>query len=424
LKADNSYTDYAYDLIKTIEEKFGPRYSSSEAEKKANLLVKEEFSKFCDETHVEEFQTHPNLYPQGIFKVTGLFGGISFIFLLMIFPLTILAAILILLALFILFAELMFMKRWIKFLFKEGISSNVWGIIKPIGDVKFRIIFEGHIDSAKQMRIAEKEGDPSMLPLLLGLMYLLYTLAFSIVEFLIQIFIGNSIMILYEYGIFQFTIIDLFYFIPWLILFPCFLYLICGVTGNTVVPGAADNLSGVAVTAALGKYLSKNRPKNVEIIIASMGSEEIGDRGAKYFVEQHGDLLKDSYGFVLDDTGAGNKLYIIEGDWMHQTTYSSEVITRMEKAVDLYKKENPDAAPVGKRRNALGSSDACMYIKGGYKASFLVGVQEFESGKKKISKPPHWHSIHDTWQNISKKMLKDSIGIALKFVKIVDKEFD
>ena len=101
MKADNSYTDYAYNLIKTIEEKFGSRYSSSDGEKKANLLVKEEFSKFCNETHIEEFQTHPNLYPQGIFKVTGLFGSISFIFLLMIFPFTILAAILILLGLFI-----------------------------------------------------------------------------------------------------------------------------------------------------------------------------------------------------------------------------------------------------------------------------------------------------------------------------------
>ena len=41
----DSYTDYAYNIIKDICEKFGPRYSSSEAEKKANLWIKEEFSK-------------------------------------------------------------------------------------------------------------------------------------------------------------------------------------------------------------------------------------------------------------------------------------------------------------------------------------------------------------------------------------------
>jgi hypothetical protein len=424
LSNNDSHTDYAYNIIKDISEKFGPRYSSSEAEKNANLWIKEEFSKYCDETHLEEFQTNPNLYPQGIFKVTGFFAGIAFIFMPLIFPFPILSAIFIALGLFILFSELMFMKRWIKFLFKKGISSNVYGIIRPTGEVKYRVLFEGHMDSAKQMRIAEREGDAPVKIFILGFIYLFYTLAFSIIKFIIQLLMGNAIPELYRYGIIQLTIIDLFYFVPWLVLYPCFLYLLRGFTGNTVVPGAADNLSGVAVTAVIGKYLSENRPKNVEIIIASMGSEEIGDRGAKYFVENHGDLLENCYSFIIDDAGAGNKLYFIEKDFMHRTTYSPEVITRMEQAAELYKKEKPDAATYGKRKIPLGSSDACMYIKGGYKASFMVGVQESESGNKKISKPPHWHSVRDTWQNISKKMLKSSIGIALKFVEIVDKEFD
>ena len=77
--------------------------------------------------------------------------------------------------------------------------------------------------------------------------------------------------------------------------------------------------------------------------------------------------------------------------------------------------------PMEKKKIPLGSSDACMYIKGGYKASFMVGVQESYSG---ISKPPHWHSVHDTWQNISKKMLESSIGVSVKFVEIVDNEFN
>ena len=66
MKADDSYTDYAYNLIKTIEEKFGPRYSSSDAEREANLLVKEEFSKFCDETHQEPYTSSPHAFLGGI----------------------------------------------------------------------------------------------------------------------------------------------------------------------------------------------------------------------------------------------------------------------------------------------------------------------------------------------------------------------
>ena len=95
MNSNNLYIDYAYNIIKDICEKFGPRYSSSEAEKNANLWIKQEFSKYCDETYLEEFKTNPNLYPQGIFKVTGIFAGIAFIFIPMIYPFPILSAILI-----------------------------------------------------------------------------------------------------------------------------------------------------------------------------------------------------------------------------------------------------------------------------------------------------------------------------------------
>ncbi|MFX1449945.1 MAG: M28 family metallopeptidase [Promethearchaeota archaeon] len=429
MKVDDSYIEYAYNLIKYICEEFGPRYSSSEAEKKANLWIKNEFSKFCDETYIEEFETHPELYPQGIFKLTGLFAAIAFIFMPFIFPFPILSAILIFIGLFILFSELFYMKRWIKFLFKKGVSSNVFGIIKPLEEVKFRIIFEGHIDSAKQMRIAEYEKLP-LKRFIIGILYLPFTIIMAFVKFFALLSLNRNFwdtgIIQFEYGLFQWTIIDWIYFLAWFILYPCFIFLIRGLTGDIVIPGASDNLSGLAVTAAVGKYISQDqhRPKNVEIIIASMGSEEIGDRGAKYFVEHHGDLLKKSYAYVIDDVGTGNKFYIIEKDFMHRATYSQEVINRMEKAHKTYKKETPNANPIGKRKIPLGSSDACMYIKGGYKASFIIGVQELESDNKKISKPPNWHSTRDTWQNISKKMLQDGIGIALKFIELVDKEYE
>ena len=64
-----NYSDYAYKFIRTICEKFGPRYSSSTEEREANKWIKSDWSKFCDETKLEEFATYPDLYPQGIFKI-------------------------------------------------------------------------------------------------------------------------------------------------------------------------------------------------------------------------------------------------------------------------------------------------------------------------------------------------------------------
>jgi len=417
MSREHSLADYAYDFIKHICTTFGPRYSSSEAEKNANLWIKEEWSQYTDEVYREEFQTNPNLYPQGIFKLTGILVGVAWIFIPLRCPLSLIAALLVGLGLFVLITELMMLKRWIKLFFKTGTSSNVWGRIKPSGEIKYRIVFEGHTDSAKMMRAVNQNADPKFILLGFGFLYILFTLIMSIVKFIAQI-IGGASITLFQVGWIQWTLFDWIYFIPWFILYPSFLYLIYGVTGNKVVDGANDNLSGSAVTAAIGKYFYENRPKNVELIIGSMGSEEIGDRGAKYFVDTHGELLKDCYAFIIDSAGAGDKLYIVEKDTMHLTKYSPEVVKRIEKAYTLYKRENPDAIKCEKGGIPLGSSDACMYAKAGYNASFIIAISE------EFKKPPHWHSLTDTYDKMDRKVLKDIIGIGIKFVEIVDKEFN
>ena len=420
MPVDSELTDYAYDFIKDICEEFGPRYSSTEAEKKANLWIKDEFENYLDEVHLEEFKTNPNLYPQGVFKVCGVFAGTSFIFMPLAFPLSILSGIFILLALFVLFSELMGLKRWIKIFFKTGTSSNVWGNVKPTGEIKFRVIFEGHTDSAKVMRAVNENANPPMILLLFGFVYILYTLIISVLKFTFQIILGSG-LVMFEAGIIQWTIFDWIYFIPWFFLFPCFLFLIYGVTGKEVVDGANDNLSGSAISAAVGKYFSikENRPKNIELIIGSMGSEEIGDRGAKFFVDTHGkELLENSYAFIIDSAGAGDQMYIVEKDTMHMTKYSPDVVERIENAYNMYKEENPDAINCGRGGIPLGSSDACMYSKAGYKASFIIIIDG------KLKKPSHWHSLGDVPANIDKKVLKDVIGVCIKFVELVDKEFE
>ncbi|MGV9202866.1 MAG: M28 family peptidase [Promethearchaeia archaeon] len=417
MSREEPLADYAYDFIKEICQKFGPRYSSSPEERAANEWIKEEISQYSDEVNLEEFETNPNLYPQGVFKVTGLLAGISWIFMPFPFPFPLISGILIVLGLFVLVTELMMLKRWISPFFKKGVSSNIWARIKPTTKVKFRIIFEGHTDSAKMMRVVNENADPPMLLLGFGLIYIFYTFIISIVKFITQIIGGNSIN-LFEYGLIHWTVFDWIYFIPWVVLFPSFLYLIYGVTGNEVVEGANDNISGSAVSAAVGKYFYENRPQNVELIVGSMGSEEIGDRGAKAFVDKHGDLLEDSYGFIVDSAGAGDKIYIVEKDTMHLTKYSPEVVQRIEKAYELYKQKNPDAMLCERGGIPLGSSDACMYSKAGYKASFIITIG------KKNKKPPNWHSLTDTWQEIDKKVLKDIIGICVNFVELVDEEME
>ncbi len=421
-----SLADYAHDLTKEVIERFGPRYSSSDAERKANEWIEQEFKKYCDETHFEEFETRPNLYPQGIFKVVGVFvlaAAATIVFLPGL--LSIVPALLVACGLLVLAAELFYLKRWISPLFKKGISTNAWGTIRPKGEVKARVVFEGHVDSAKQMRIAEHEKIPFG-KFALGVTFIAATLGFAIAK-VIGSLASTSLPSWFTENLLPgatlpFTGHDATFLIVAAILLPFFVYLIYSLHGSTIVPGADDNLAAVGVAGAIGKYFREHEPEHVEIIIGSMGSEEIGDQGAKAFVAKHGDILSNSYAFIMDGIGGGNAFNVITKDFHAPHGYSMEVIERIEKAHERYKHEDPNVAPLERRKLGLGSSDACMYTHAGFKASFIISVLDDGTTKKGFKKPPNWHSVRDTWQNLHKNMLKDAIGMGIAFVEIVDDE--
>lgn len=419
MKTDKSYSEYMYNFVDTICKEFGPRYSCSEAEKKANLWIKQELDKFCDETFIDEFETHPGLYPLGIFRMLRILGAIAFVFMPIIFPFPIFSAICIFLGIFILLTELFMMKEWISFLFKKGVSSNVFGTIKPSGEPKFRIIIEGHTDSAVQMKIASFQDKPPILTVLLGVSYLALTVICSFVKFFG--ILNGTIVPQANWWIFSWTIVDWVYFIPFPLLFPLFLKTVSGFLGTTVVLGANDNLSASATAAAVGKYLKDHRPKNVEVWVGSQGSEEVGDKGAKAFVEKYGKQLgklNDAYALVLDSAGAGTEIFIIYKDTMHRATHSMEIIERFQKAHDIYQGENQNAMKCGIGRIFLGSSDACRYAHAGYKTAAIIVIDGA------LKKPRHWHSIHDIPENLDKAVLYEMLETCLNFIELVDHEFD
>ena len=407
-----------YDVVDTICKKFGPRYSCSQAEKDANLWIKDELGKFSDETFLDEFETRPAMYPQGFIKFAGIFGGISPIFMIFQFPFPILSAVFVFLGLWVLYSEMMLMKGWIGPFFKKKSSSNVFGIIKPTGEIKFRIIFEGHTDSAKEMNIASYPQKLRKWIAIIGLYFLIHTIIFSLWKFISQI-IGEPSIILYDSAILSWTIIDLVYLLSLIVIYPFFIWILKGFLGKTVVLGANDNLAATAVALSLGKHLNQNRPKNVEVWVGSQGSEEVGDKGAGAFVKKYGGLgrLDNSYIVVLEGCGAAEAMAIIESD-MHRAIYDKEVNNLLDEAYKAVKIENPEILMLKKVNLKIGATDACQYIHKGYKASALYGAEE------KKNKAINWHSVNDSPENINKKVLGDFLKVSLKFVELVDKKYN
>jgi len=308
------------------------------------------------------------------------------------------------------------MKEWIGFLFKTKKSTNVFGIIKPTGDVKFRVIFEGHTDSAKEMNIASYKLRARQIIGRVGLYFLFHTIIFSLWKFIAQLVSGSSIIIL-NWGIVSITVLDLIYFIPLVMIYPFFILLLKGFLGKTVVLGANDNLSASAVAVAIGKYLSENRPKSVEIWIGSQGSEEVGDKGAKAFVEKYGKMgiLDNSYAVVLECCGAAEDMFLIEKD-MHRAVYNTEINNMLLQAHTEAKIENPDLLNIRTGSLKIGSCDACRYIHEGFKAAALMGMEHVKN------RAINWHSVNDAPENINKKVLHNFLDVSLKFIELVDKK--
>ncbi|MEA2069961.1 MAG: hypothetical protein U9O98_01575, partial [Asgard group archaeon] len=252
------YSQHAYDFIADISEKFGPRFACTKQENNANLWVKKKWSSFCDIVKREEFFTRPNLLPQGLFKIMLFLGILAFFPNVLLYPYSIFASIISFIALLLLFFEGGLEKGPLKFFFKKKQSSNVYGIIKPKKDTKFRVILDGHIDSAKEMRWSRTlKPQIAFSLIILVFIYYLVNIIYPLVKVLVQAF--SSVEIITQYSIFEVTIFDLYYLPINFTLLVIFIFAFSGMISNKVVIGANDNLSGTSVASAIGLYFSKNR---------------------------------------------------------------------------------------------------------------------------------------------------------------------
>jgi hypothetical protein len=91
--------------------------------------------------------------------------------------------------------------------------------------------------------------------------------------------------------------------------------LLLDIARSPSVPGANDNLSGVAVLVALAAQLKERPVQGIRVVLASCGSEESLQGGIRPFIERHGPSLPtDSTWFLNFDTVASPRLVLLEGE--------------------------------------------------------------------------------------------------------------
>jgi hypothetical protein len=390
---DASYSDdlgvRLREFIAEICDEVGPRLGTSTAEAEAGLRIREEYERYCDSTFLEEFSCHPAAFLD-VVRVSVTFYIIGVLFYL-VWPL--LTALFAALALLLFALEMMSLREVVDPLFPKRTGTNIYGKILPQSSSKQVVLISGHHDSAYEFPIYErlKRRFPYFIFLTIGLG--VATIVLGFLRFLILLLLpGLRIWF------------DWLFVIPIVSAAPMLVFAF-RLRSSSVVLGANDNLSGVAVTLGVGERLKQKPLKHTEVWLVSFACEE-NMRGSKRFAELHGEGLQDAYLLNFDSVGAGS-LYVLTAEPMYLTKLTSELCDLVVEASNIAGLDVASGVP------SFGGTDASSFIKAGLRAVSVVGI-----GPDGFI--ANWHSLNDTPDMIDEGVLVDAVRLAVAFLEHLD----
>ena len=403
------YANYAARSIKKVCKEIGPRFAGSEEEKKSIEYMAEDLKSCCDEVKTESYPVHPKAFMGWIPFSIVIMTISSILFFLgqffVIAPLFYVSLGLTIISLFSIITEFVFYKETLDPFLPKKTSHNAYGIRKPSGEVKRRIIFCGHADSSMEWRFTYW-GGPKLVAAVIGgnFVGLLVSLVFDVIAVVMSIvnpeFVTSTAMNILSYILLGFIVIflsaSLFY------------------DKNRIVEGANDNLTGCFTSIAVLKYLQDNHIslENTEVVALCVGSEEIGLRGSKYFAETHGKEFSDvETVFVSIDT-------LRDYDFM--AIYNKDMTGLVANDPDACKliKEGAKLAgyDVPYKTVPLGATDAAAISrsKSDMKATSLVAMDPAPAR--------YYHTRLDTHENLDLKTIEASLDICLNTLFLYDEK--
>jgi hypothetical protein len=170
---------------------------------------------------------------------------------------------------------------------------------------------------------------------------------------------------------------------------------------RTVVPGANDNLTAVAVILELARMLREQPVAGVRVLLVSTGSEESFMEGMRGWVRRHGPELDPAQTrVVVLETLGSPELILLEGEgmiWM--TDYDAGV---RETIADAARR-----AGVALRRGLrLGfATDALSAMRAGLRTATLASCDEYKM-------PANYHSQRDIPRNVDFGTVGSAVRVA------------
>ena len=385
-------------IIKTC----GKRDPGSEGEKKSCEYMAEVLKKDCgcEDVKLESYEVAPRAFYGWIyFTITFLLISIVLFFFAPIFSIPLIAA-----GFAVVLIQFGVYKRLLDPLFKKKTSHNVTAIKKCTGETKRRIIFNGHPDATWEWPVNYALGgvgfEGHAIIVVLGALFYLVL----------------SIMYVVRNGI-TFGMPDLSDPLVkaalWGLLFvPFMIGLYFMVNYRRVVDGANDNLTGCYVGIAILKALKDEgiELENTEIGVILTGSEEIGLRGSKAWVEAHKGEFQDVPTFIYAYDTINDPKYLMANYRDLNGTVKSD-----KDCADLFFEACQEVGvpctkgmvpPLG------GAVDAAAFSQGGFRAAGVTGLNH------KLER--YYHTRLDSYDNMNAEGIANCFAASVKMLEMFD----
>lgn len=386
------YTNYTVREIRKICKDIGPRASGSQSERDAQMVMKQEMETCCDRVDVEDFKMSKYAFMAWV-VIDGILAMLATLFNFLNVP--VVSLILIIVAFVCIFGEFLIYGELLDPLFPKATSCNVVGRRTPTGEIKQRIIFSGHIDSAYEWTFTHIGGKNALFGISI---YAVVGMVYVAVVSIIMLIKGDnqgfaSVMMYIQLA-----------FVPGFIS-------VCFFTNFKLpVVGANDNLTGSVASVAILKYLEDNNItfENTEVVALTTGCEEAGLRGAKAFATKHNEELKaiPSVYFGMDTLKDFDDIAIYIRDMTGTVKNDPRVCALMKKGSERAGLDLPYASVY------FGASDAARVSKMGIPAATLAAMNP--------GPPRYYHTRDDLPEIMEQKTIEKCLDVCLQSLFIFD----
>lgn len=396
--------DYMSDNITYICNNIGTRAPGSEGEKKGAEYMANELKNSCGvkDAKIEEFKLNPNAFYGWIYITIT----IALIQLVLFFFYPLIGAILMCFGFAAMILEFILYKKAVDPLFKEKTSQNVTAIRPCSGEVKARVLFNGHMDSAWNWVVNQKLGGRAYVGhIIIAVVGVFYMFILSICA---------AVATKGQYWVLGPQVPDYFWAgIADLVFLPFILGMYGMWNENKPVPGATDNLTGCWMGIGILHELEENgiTLEHTEVGVALSGSEEAGLRGTKAWCEQHKNDFKDVPTYIVSFDSLDETKDLIANYKDLNSTVKTDA-----KLNDLF----VDAAEeVGVKctKGALpffgGSTDAAGFSQGGFRVAGITAMCQAPI-------PQFYHTVLDTPDRVNKECLKDIYTATINMLDKID----